>query len=143
VPNIGALPKAKGTPTSAEKQPQQPPATSAEATPAQADTAAVNGTTENAPADAPTSPPKPAAPKSWADLVRSKEAKTASVAQANGTAVQPGSQSVPKSAPLAEALRQHTVTNENLSFLEPRGLVNPGNMCYMNSVSRVFHVLHG
>jgi ubiquitin carboxyl-terminal hydrolase 10 len=133
VPNIGGLPKAKSTPTSAEKQ---PPVASAEATPAQAEAAAVDGTNESAPADVPKSPPKPAAPKSWADLVRSKEAKIASAAQANGTAVQNGAQSVPKSAPLAEALRQHTVTNENLSFLEPRGLVNPGNMCYMNSVSK-------
>ena len=143
VPNIGGLPKAKGTPTSAEKQTQQPPVAAAEATPVQAETAAVNGTTETAPADVPTSPPKPAAPKSWADLVRTKEAKTAAVAQANGTAAPNGIQSVPKSAPLAEALRQHTVTNDNLSFLEPRGLVNPGNMCYMNSVSRVFHTLRG
>jgi len=138
VPNIGGLPKAKGTPTSAEKQPQQPLAVSAEAVPVQAETATVDGTTETASADAPTSPPKPAVPKSWADLVRTKEAKTASAAQANGTAAQNGAQSVPKSAPLAEALRQHTVTNENLSFLEPRGLVNPGNMCYMNSVSISF-----
>ena len=139
VPNIGGLSKAKGTPTSADKQPQQPPVASAEATPVQAETASVNGTTETAPADAPTSPPKPAAPKSWADLVRTKEAKTASAAQANGTAAPTGTQSVPKSAPLAEALRQHTVTNDNLSFLEPRGLVNPGNMCYMNSVSRAIN----
>lgn len=136
VPNIGGLPKAKGTPTSTEKQ---APAASAETTPVQAEAAAVDGTAETAPADVPTSPPKPAAPKSWADLVRTKEAKTKSAAQANGTAVQNGVQSVPKSAPLAEALRQHTVTNDNLSFLEPRGLVNPGNMCYMNSVSSTYY----
>jgi hypothetical protein len=86
--------------------------------------------------ETPKSPPKPAAPKSWADLVRTKEAKTATAAaQAESTTVPNGVKSVPKSAPLAEALRQHTVTNDTLSFLEPRGLVNPGNMCYMNSVS--------
>jgi ubiquitin carboxyl-terminal hydrolase 10 len=136
VPNIGGLSKAKPASPSVEKQPQQPSTASSEAAPVQAETAAVDGTAETAP-ETPKSPPKPAAPKSWADLVRTKEAKTASAAaQANGTTVPNGVKSVPKSAPLAEALRQHTVTNDTLSFLEPRGLVNPGNMCYMNSVSR-------
>jgi ubiquitin carboxyl-terminal hydrolase 10 len=126
VPNIGALPKTK---------PTSPPAASSEAAPAQTETSAVDGTAETAP-ETPKSPPKPAAPKSWADLVRTKEAKTAmAAAQASSTTVSNGVKSVPKSAPLAEALRQHTVTNDTLSFLEPRGLVNPGNMCYMNSVS--------
>jgi ubiquitin carboxyl-terminal hydrolase 10 len=135
VPNIGALPKTKPTSPSAEKQPQHPPAASSEAAPAQTETSAVDGTAETAP-ETPKSPTKPAAPKSWADLVRTKEAKTATAAaQANSTTVPNGVKSVPKSAPLAEALRQHTVTNDTLSFLEPRGLVNPGNMCYMNSVS--------
>ena len=37
---------------------------------------------------------------------------------------------------LAEALRAYRVGGgEKISFLEPRGLINPGNMCYMNSVS--------
>ena len=136
VPNIGGLPKAKGAPQSAEKQPQQPAANPSEAAPVQAEaTTVLDGTAETTPAETPKSPPKPAAPKSWADLVRTKELKTASAAKVNGTPVPNGTQPVPKSAPLAEALRQHTVTNETLSFLEPRGLVNPGNMCYMNSVS--------
>jgi ubiquitin carboxyl-terminal hydrolase 10 len=135
VPNVGALPKAKAITPSTEKQTQQPSAVSGDAALAQAETAAVDGTAEPAPAEAPRSPPKPVAPKSWADLVRTKEAKTASAAQANGAKIQNSAQSVPKSAPLAEALRQHTVTDDILSFLEPRGLVNPGNMCYMNSVS--------
>lgn len=135
VPNIGGLPKAKGTPPAAEKQAQQAPAVSSEAATVQAETTAVDGTAEAASADTPKSPPKPAAPKSWADLMRSKEPKAAPVAQANGTTIHNGTPTVPKSAPLAEALKQHTVTNGTLSFLEPRGLVNPGNMCYMNSVS--------
>lgn len=137
VPNIGGLPKAKGTPTSAEKQPQQSAATSGEAAPAQAESSTVlDGTAETTPTETPKSPAKPAAPKSWADLVRTNELKkTAAAAKVNGTPVTNGVQPLPKSAPLADALRQHTVTNEILSFLEPRGLVNPGNMCYMNSVS--------
>lgn len=37
---------------------------------------------------------------------------------------------------LAEALRAYRVGGGNkIAFLEPRGLINPGNMCYMNSVS--------
>jgi ubiquitin carboxyl-terminal hydrolase 10 len=36
---------------------------------------------------------------------------------------------------LAEALRSfNAVSDSKVSFLEPRGLVNTGNMCYMNSV---------
>jgi ubiquitin carboxyl-terminal hydrolase 10 len=135
VPNIGSLQK-KSTPTSVEPPTQQASPTSAEATPAQADaTTAVEAVAEVPSAETPKSPPKPSAPKSWADLVRTKEAKNASTAQTNGTVAPPAVQSLPASASLAEALRQHAVVNSNLSFLEPRGLVNPGNMCYMNSVS--------
>jgi ubiquitin carboxyl-terminal hydrolase 10 len=37
---------------------------------------------------------------------------------------------------LAEAIQSYLVENNGkLDFLEPRGLINTGNMCYMNSVS--------
>lgn len=37
---------------------------------------------------------------------------------------------------LAEAIQSYVVENNGkLDFLEPRGLINTGNMCYMNSVS--------
>jgi len=38
---------------------------------------------------------------------------------------------------LASALHEFsaTVRDGKLAFIEPRGLVNTGNMCYMNSVS--------
>ena len=83
------------------------------------------------------STPTPApAPKSWADLVRTKGPQPTAVQQANGNGV--GAKDAfgaSKSAPLAEAIRGFSVnSNAKVSFLEPRGLVNTGNMCYMNSV---------
>lgn len=82
-----------------------------------------------------TSPPSRTAPKSWADLVRSKNAsaKYASAAL-SGIAVGNGTGAT-RAESLAEALKQYNVENdEKIAFLEPRGLVNTGNMCYMNSV---------
>ena len=90
------------------------------------------------------SPLAKAAPKSWADLVRTvgqntpvrtTQAATDSTAQTNGFATT-------KAGSLADALSSYSVkeNNENakLAFLEPRGLVNTGNMCYMNSVSPTY-----
>lgn len=88
-----------------------------------------------------TSSPIKATPKSWADLVRTPgqnlAARTVQVpseltTQTNGFAPA-------KAASLADALSSYSVKENNESaktaFLEPRGLVNTGNMCYMNSVS--------
>ena len=87
----------------------------------------------------PASPPAP--PKSWADLVRSKAtpkpsntvAPVSQLANALGPA---------KSETLSDVLNTIDVTaTQNaakIAFLKPRGLVNTGNMCYMNSVCMYF-----
>jgi ubiquitin carboxyl-terminal hydrolase 10 len=86
----------------------------------------------------PSSPQAKTAPKSWADLVRSKNASSFSQVQTSAIdgLVTNGAS---KSTSLADILNNFSVRSNNdegkLSFLKPRGLVNTGNMCYMNSVS--------
>ena len=79
-----------------------------------------------------------AAPKSWADLVRTKAANAASEASKSNTLSNTNGVISSKAASLAEALSTYNVKDSKeatkLAFLEPRGLVNTGNMCYMNSV---------
>lgn len=113
--------------------------------------APVNNVTETqkdaateAPAESITSPPQesskqtpltPAPPKSWADLVRSK---THPPGAGVPSAVSAERMSLQKNEPIAEVLaslgEEVFRYSDKISFLEPRGLVNTGNMCYMNSV---------
>ncbi|PHH61252.1 hypothetical protein CDD81_630 [Ophiocordyceps australis] len=89
-------------------------------------------------------------PKTWAGLFTKSASKTVpSANQTNGSAPINGtvsSDSVTASSPfskasvssLAEAVRAYRVgVGDNVSLLEPRGLINTGNMCYMNSVLQV------
>lgn len=87
-------------------------------------------------------PPKPvsparAAPKSWADLVRHK-AHPRSAAAAGVVPAGSAELTLPKNESLADVLSRLgedvTQYSDKVAFLEPRGLVNTGNMCYMNSV---------
>ena len=100
---------------------------------------------ESAPTtSAPTAEAAPApmkvAPKSWADLVKSKNSAHAVV---SGGAVVSNQQSNEfqhvKGSSIGDVLTTYDVhisqAEGKLAFLEPRGLVNTGNMCYMNSVS--------
>lgn len=49
-----------------------------------------------------------------------------------------GSFSKSNASSLAEALADFRIASgQKLAFLEPRGLINTGNMCYMNSVSGI------
>ncbi|KAJ5343313.1 uncharacterized protein N7506_003137 [Penicillium brevicompactum] len=85
------------------------------------------------------SPITPAAPKSWADLMRpSGSAKTPSAAAASSESTGLPTQ---KNENLAEVLsglgEDVTQYSDKIAFLEPRGLVNTGNMCYMNSVLQI------
>jgi len=101
----------------------------------------VNGSVED---PSKPSPPKPAAPKSWAELLRTKNIPVAAQAPAatNGVAVTAATNTpaAAKSNTLADVLASFSVdADKKISFLEPRGLVNTGNLCYMNSVRLVPH----
>ncbi|KAK3674418.1 hypothetical protein LTR78_005887 [Recurvomyces mirabilis] len=139
VPNIPGLPKQRASPPAAPKQDVPLTTDTEQTTPTPETQPAAQADEPQAPVqeqEEPKTPPPKAAPKSWADLVRTKGANGAA-AQANGAVITNGS-TVPKSATLSDALRQYSVEHGvTLSFLEPRGLVNTGNMCYMNSILQI------
>jgi ubiquitin carboxyl-terminal hydrolase 10 len=90
---------------------------------------------EDAPAPAP-APQAWAKPKHWAGLFNP------SLPSANASKSEKGSTADPTASKvntesLADALRSFSVSSNDskIAFLKPRGLVNTGNMCYMNSVS--------
>ena len=85
-----------------------------------------------------TSPATTPAQQSWADLTKAQSnPRNSNKIQDNGVA-QSNGLTTSKVTSLAEALSSFNVDDvkrdAKLSFLEPRGLVNTGNMCYMNSV---------
>lgn len=85
--------------------------------------------------EAPTSPAAKAPPKSWAELLRQNKPAVPVSVQAPGITATNGATTT-KATTLGDVIRSYGVESDSkIAFIEPRGLVNTGNMCYMNSVS--------
>ena len=142
VPAVPALPKPSPQSTSAQSlekpaEEKAVPATVREVTtngdkPVEEETkAGVEETTSPSPV-----PQAWTKPKLWAGLFSPNAATNKA---ATGDSGHTSGQTFGKtnSESLAEALRSFSATpsDSKVAFLKPRGLVNTGNMCYMNSVS--------
>ena len=79
-------------------------------------------------------------PKLWTGLFNPATANSTAASSDSGRATVAHSLDRPSADSLSDALKNfNAVSNEaKVVFLEPRGLVNTGNMCYMNSVSGLF-----
>lgn len=162
LPAIPALPKAKAGPKETKPSPKTESVKKAEKETAKDDVvrpAESSPTAVKAEVEADSQPekvqlaappaPKKTAPLSWAKLAASSLAAPASSAATGQVATNGGvAESTTDSdaalsnfgksnaSSVAEVLQAYKVNSvHNLAFLEPRGLINTGNMCYMNSVS--------
>ncbi|CAK7270493.1 hypothetical protein SEPCBS119000_004119 [Sporothrix epigloea] len=99
----------------------------------------------NAPPAEPTAvatPPAPSGPKLWADLFLKSASGVNGGVVANGHAANgtngAGAFMKANANSLTEAVALYRVgSSDKVAFIEPRGLINTGNMCYMNSVLQV------
>jgi ubiquitin carboxyl-terminal hydrolase 10 len=82
-------------------------------------------------------------PKLWTGLFNPAAATSTAASSESGRAAATPGFNKTNSESLAEALRSFTAVSPDskVAFLEPRGLVNTGNMCYMNSVGGLILLL--
>jgi ubiquitin carboxyl-terminal hydrolase 10 len=143
VPIIPAIPKSvskdglKPTPekVSEASQSTEAPTAASEHGEAQ-DSAAHTEVTEEELKPAPSAPKAWSTPKSWTGLFN-PTSSTTSITNTDGHVSDASNFGKSNEESLAEALTSFNATSSDskVTFLEPRGLVNTGNMCYMNSVS--------
>lgn len=162
LPLVPALPRASPKAATAIAHTEKAPGDASQATgatpadQAKATAAAPSDVNASEPAQdeaqpAPAPAPVKVAPKLWTGLF-SKPAQPAGTGAAqsadqnhvnggtttDGSGAAPGASGFSKSnaTSLAEALQAYQVGGAaKIAFLEPKGLINTGNMCYMNSVS--------
>lgn len=133
VPIVPSSPSAQKRDQAATEKPTETPKSDEQKEP-ETSTQPTNGNEEP---EVKAAPPPRAAPKSWADLVRTKKSTAASNSAVASSGI--GGLSTPKNESLADVINslgsEAELHSNKISFVEPRGLVNTGNMCYMNSVS--------
>ncbi|KAK5660147.1 hypothetical protein OQA88_13616 [Cercophora sp. LCS_1] len=155
LPLIPVLPKASPKDMKPTSGSEKGPADSAPAATAETKLEETQETPEtaNGLAEEPKPAPAPAKPTSWANLFAkpapvstgAASAATYSAAQTNGTGAVNGSAAggsggfgPMNASSITEALQAYRVgASSRLAYLEPRGLFNTGNVCYMNSVLQV------